>query len=259
MIDFIIYDDDVDIKSVYYKIIHKYMLNKTFDYRIITFNEYNVKIKDIIYSKENRCKVYLLDIEVPIVSGIDLAHEIRNSGDWKSQIIFLTAYKNKGKKYINLTNRLLSLDFIFKNNMYKDLSLCLDIILKIFSTNKVLSFRYNGEIIKVFYKNIYYIEKNLYNNDSTIVTKDSKYTIRSSINSLIERLGNDNRFFKSHRSCIINLDNVIGYDISNNIILFEDDCVNLIARSKKKELRELLNNDDTYNNIYRKTKPKIIK
>ena len=145
MIDFIIYDDDLEIINVYYDIIHKYMVKKDIDYRITAFSEYNNNLKKIIHDKGMGYKVYLLDVEVPNVSGIDLAREIRNSDDWKSQIIILTAYKNKEMKYINLTSRILTLDFILKNNIRKNLYLCLGTILKIFSTNKILSFRYNGE------------------------------------------------------------------------------------------------------------------
>lgn len=50
----------------------------------------------------------------------------------------------------------------------------------------------------------------------------------------------DPRFMKVHRSCIINLLNVKSYDITNNKIKFENKETDLIARDKKKELKEKL-------------------
>ena len=240
MITFIVYEDNDIMSKNYVRIIKKFMFNKHINYKVLIFNKFDSSMIDLIKNNTDSRKVYLLDIEVPKMDGIDLAREIRNSGDWNSQIMIITA--DDKKDYFLLTNRLMLLNFILKSDLEKELLLSLDTVYKIFFNDGVLSFKYNGEIFNILYNDIYYIEKNINDNSSTVVTKDSKYTIRNSINALLKELGDDNRFFKSHRSCIINMNNVLGYDINNNIIKFSNREINLVARNKKKEFkRKLLN------------------
>ncbi len=240
MIKFIIYEDDLNNLDNYINIINKYMLNKNITYKILVFNKFEKNLYDILKNTNNEKRIYLLDIEVPGMSGIDLAREIRNNGDWQSQIIIITGYNIRN--YYLLTNRILVLTFILKNKLKTELNLSLDTIWKIFFTERVLSFRYNGEIFNIFYNDINYIEKNLYDNSATIFTKNDIYVIRSSINMLMKKLEIDKRFFKSHRSCIINLDNVCCYDINRNVVKFKNNEINLVSRNKKKELEILLLN-----------------
>lgn len=238
MIKYIIYEDNGRMASKYIKMINKFMLKKNINYKILVFSNYNKEIENIIRNKSKEKLVYLLDVEVPGLSGVDLAREIRNNGDWQSQLIIITGYE--GKKYFLLTNRLLLLTFILKSNINKELMLALDDILKIFYNDSILTFKYNGEIFNIFYNDIYYIEKSLHNNVATIYTKDEKYVIRSSINNLMKTLEEDTRFFKTHRSCIVNLNNVCGYNTDSNVIKFKNKEINLVSRNRKKEFIRLL-------------------
>ena len=179
------------------------------------------------------------------MSGLELARKIRNNGDWTSQIIVITTYVEY--KNLGFTNRLLMLDFISKfSNINENLKLSLKVALNILNRQSALSFKYNSEIFQILYNDIYYIEKNLNNNDSTIVTKNNTYTIKCSINKLMETLSNDPRFFKSHRSCIINLNNVISFDIDSNIIKFKNKEINLVSRDKKKKLKDKIMNNNVF-------------
>ncbi len=238
MINFILYEDNTDNTRDYISIINKFMLNKNMNYKIHSFDKYTNRIISLINKSIDGRNVFILDVEVPGMNGIDLARLIRSYGDWYSQIIIVTAYDKK--KYYSLTSRLLMLDFINKKNLTTELFLCLDVAWKIFFKDKKLSYKYNGEIINIFYNDIYYIEKNIHNNISTIVTGNNEYIIRSSINNIMKVFNSDSRFFKTHRSCIINLDNVCKYDIKNNIVCFRNKSTNLVARDKKKTLKSLL-------------------
>ena len=59
-------------------------------------------------------------------------------------------------------------------------------------------------------------------------------------NKLMKLFDKDYRFFKTHRSCIVNLDNIVSFDISNNIIRFKDKEINLVSRSNKRILKDKL-------------------
>ena len=238
MIKYIIYEDNKKMANKYIRIINRYMLKRNINYKIIVFDKYNDDMENLIINRNKEKLVYLLDVEVPGLSGIDLAREIRNNGDWQSQLIIITGYEEK--KYYLLTNRLLLLTFILKGNLNKELILAFDDILKIFYNDSIFTFKYNSEIFNIFYDDIYYIEKSLHNNVATIYTKEEKYVIRSSINSLMKSLGKDTRFFKSHRSCIVNLNNICSYNIDSNVIKFKNKEINLVSRNRKKEFIKLL-------------------
>ena len=72
------------------------------------YNDYNKNFDDIIKSKIP-FKIYLLDIETPSGSGIDIARKIR-SKDVDSVIIFLTVHEELGSTI--LKNDLMFLSFI---------------------------------------------------------------------------------------------------------------------------------------------------
>ena len=51
----------------------------------------------------------------------------------------------------------------------------------------------------------------------------------------------DNRFFRSHQSAIVNLDNVERIDFENNVIIFNNDFTcSLLSRSAKKILKKMI-------------------
>lgn len=240
MFNFIIYEDDKAMKNIYVDIIHKFMGNKNSNYNLYYFSRYSEEMEDKVFNKISGKKIYLLDVEVPGMSGFELAKEIRDSGDWFNQIIIITGYDRYS--YLGVTSRILMLDFISKANIETELVRSLNIAINILNMHASLSFKQNSEIIQVLYNDICYIEKNLNDNSATIFTKNNKYTIRCSINNLMKILGDDPRFFKCHRSCIVNLNNIKVFDIDKNIIKFKNGETNLVARDKKRELKDRLMN-----------------
>ena len=76
MLNFIIYEDknkDIELIS---NTINKLPLLKDVDYRIHRFNEYSEKLEQFIKNKEGR-NIYILDIEVGEVSGLEIGSMIR--------------------------------------------------------------------------------------------------------------------------------------------------------------------------------------
>lgn len=239
MINFIIYEDDESLRSTYKNIIRNFMRNLNYD--IYDFSKFNKEVYDKIKNIMGK-KIFLLDAEVTGVSGLEIAKNIRNSGDWDSQIIVIT----ECERYLELsfTTRLLRFDFISKfSDIKRELYFSLNTAYNILNNRDTLVFKCGGEIFQLLYNDIYYIEKNLCDNDSTIFTRGDSYVIKSSINKIMEKIGDDPRFFKCHRSCIVNLNNICSFDMNNNVIRFRDAEVNLISRDKRKELKDKLLSD----------------
>lgn len=234
--NFVIYEDSSKFVEKYKEVIFNTMCNYNIAYETVVVNKYDKNILNNVTGS----KIYILDIEVPRKNGIDVAREIRNNGDWSSPIIIVTSHEEY--KVVGYTAKILMLDFISKDDdLSKLLKDAIEIGLKINGKENVLTISSKSEVVQVPYNDILYIEKNLNDNDSIVVTKNDKYLIRKSIVSIMEELNDD--FFKSHRSCIINLNNVKRVNFDENIIYFNDNnSIDLLSRSNKKTLRKLLEN-----------------
>lgn len=241
MINFIIYEDEEKMCNIYKEVINKFFGYSNQSYKIIqlsSYSEYKANKIDKIDGK----KVFLLDIDVPGKTGLDLAREIRESQDWQSQIIVITADENLKEK--SLSSKMLVLDFISKkDNIKSKLRETIIIAFNILDSTKAIKIKQKGEIHQITCESILYIEKNLNDNYITIVTKNNKITFKCSINHAANYLNGDPRFMKTHRSCIVNLLNIETYDYTSNIIKFNNKVsIDYISREKKKELKERLLN-----------------
>lgn len=239
MLTFIIYEDNLEMRNSYIKIIHQFMGNRNDNYKIEEFASYDKcllkKIENIVGNR-----IFIFDIEVPGKSGIDLARDIRNSGDWKSPIIIVTVHSElRNESYRSKT---LLLDFISKySNFEEELKEALTCAIKITTADLSISFQQDGEIYKVPYSDILYIEKIPNQNYCNIVTKSNKYSFKQSIQELKRKLEKDSRFIQTHRSCIINIHNLTKIILSENLMIFKGGKESyLISREYKKNLKDFL-------------------
>lgn len=236
MINFIICEDNNHVREFNEKIIAKAAMPYDFNYEVYSFDKYNIKLKNLINTPSD-IKVYLLDLELPNKSGVDIAHEIRRV-DWDSIIIILTSHDELELKL--LKEKLLIFDFISKFDDYeKRLSETINMIIKKVDTKKIISFKSNKELHYVKLDNILYINKDNDTDKTRIVTIDNEYLIRESLSSMIKRL--DSRFFQTHRACYVNLNKIKTVDFKNSIICFTNDqSTDYLSRNYKRELRKVL-------------------
>lgn len=236
--NFIIYEDEKEYVGRYKNVIHKILASTTLNYKVSEINEYNQANEEKIQKIEGN-KVYILDIEVPGKNGLELARKIRMSGDWISPIIIVTSHDEF--KTVGYTGKILMLDFILKNNeLEKFLHESLQVALEINMANKSLSYTNKGELYHIPYQDILYIEKSLNDNTCNVVTKNSIYSVKKTIIELEKKLSDDINFVKTHRSCIVNLRNIIHVDFENNIIAFYNKKIDLMSRNHKRKLKERL-------------------
>ena len=116
MINFVVCEDNKIILQKNMDIINKTMFKNNNDYRIYPFTEDNNALQEII-KKNLENKIYILDIELENVSGIDIAREIRKN-DKESIIIISTTYV----EYLphTIKSKLLLFDFISKFENYEE-------------------------------------------------------------------------------------------------------------------------------------------
>lgn len=235
MINFIIYEDEKKFREKYISIILKIIGSMKVAYRIIEIDKYEKNTLSKIQNLVGK-KIFILDIEVPGKSGLDLAREIRKSGDWKSTMIIVTTHEQL--KNAVFTSKMLMLDFISKfYNCEESLRETLLLTLDIIESNTSLNFQYNGELYQIPYDDILFIEKNVEDMYSTVVTREDRIKIKRMIGAIEEELSKDSRFFRTHRSCIVNIDNITSIELRACIMYFGDIETPLLSRDKKKELK----------------------
>ncbi len=240
MLNFIIYEDHKKMRDLYEKVVHKFIGSKKDVYNIIPISEFDETTQDQLGSLEGR-KIYILDIQVPGKSGFDFAREIRKSGDWKSQIIIVSAFEHF--RYDIFMSKILTLDFISKNeDIAQRLKETLNIAYDICTSHRAFSFKFNGIVFRLPYRDILYFEKDLNDNHTSVVTKQGTYKVKKSIAQIERLVQNDVRFLKTHQSCIINLQNVESINLTDHTISFGEKQTNLLSREHKKELQEKLIN-----------------
>ena len=235
MINFIICEDDNSLRKNNKNEIMKFMMNYDIDYKVHEFTGYTKKFEEYAKS-DNGFNIYLLDIITNEGSGIDAARMIREKyDDWVSVIIIITSHQEY--KYEALSSRLYLLDFINKlDRSDKKLRDDLSIAMKNYDKRyKTLSYEYNHTYYRIELRQIICIEKEPDSKRCIIKTKSGEEIIPGTLNSVYEKL--DSRFFKTHKSLIVNLDEIKRYEIRKNKLTFKNgEHTHLISRDKKKEL-----------------------
>ena len=156
MLRFVICEDNKNHLDRFCTIINKVMMPYNFEYKISKFTHYDEKVEEIINNK-NEIKVYLLDIELPVVSGLEVASKIREN-DLESVIIFITAH-NEFRDDI-FYSRLVDTDYIPKDSLWTDrFEDSIKYVIENLERSKMLSFEYNHNSYRIPYKNINYIKR----------------------------------------------------------------------------------------------------
>lgn len=238
MIKFVIYDDEKMFRDRTKNVINKVMLKNDTDYEIVEYEKYNKNFLNTI--NDNSSKIYIMDIEVPNnPSGIDVARKIRKD-DWNSIIILVTSHVDMG--YDALKAQIMLLDFISKyNECENNLKTTIKKAISKINEKKVLVFEINYITYKVYTDDIIYILKDSVDRKCIIKTEYNEICVNETINDLKNML--DDRFFMTHRSCLINTDKVDKIDWKNCVIYFKNnEKIDYLSRDKKKGLKEYVKN-----------------
>jgi len=243
MINCIIYEDNEKMQNLYESIIQNFYNQKK---QSVIFHKYKKYTKNLEkkLSEIKGTKIYILDIEVPNKSGLDLAREIRNNGDWNSPLIIISGYEHL--KNTSFTSKMLMLDFISKKeNIEERLVETLELTNVIVDNNESYIFQYNGELYNIDYKDILYFKKDLNDNFTTLYTNKDIYKIKENIIEINQNLNNNKNFIKINRSCIVNINNIRHFNVTENTIYFDETKIILSSKEGREFLIEKLKKEQT--------------
>lgn len=194
-------------------------------------------IEAIKFIADNDVDLVFLDIEMPMLNGVDLVESLKS----KPNIIFTTAFPNYAVEGFNLD----AIDYLLKPISYKRFLKAISKISQ--SNNKENSFTPSYQISSFNNENKYIFVKSDYENIKVNVTEikyieglkdylrinlsNGKFVLTlSNFNNILEKIDNPN-FIRIHNSYIINLDFV--KSIQKNRVLIDDKRIPISETYKK--------------------------
>ncbi len=238
MINFIICEDDKNMVAKVIDIINTYMSEKEYSFSIGFVNDSAKGVMDYVKQNRDKKNVYILDIDLQDTqNGMQLAKEIRKY-DYNGEIIFLTSHVTMVMYVFKL--RLKALDFIDKQEDIKQRLIGnFEVII-----NNFLNSREQSCIIVKCGTRVYTLKLDEIINIQT--TSINGKLRASTIDGQIEFYGHlkdienelDERFYRSHRGCIINKEYIkmINKEKYNLYILMTNGEKSLLSKNYLKGL-----------------------
>ncbi len=199
MIKIAIVDDSETTLREVERLTKNYMETASCSFQIKSYSKPLALLSSVIDG--DRFDLYVLDVEMPGSTGIEVAEVIRKFQSMAA-IIFLTSYL----EYATKGYTVYALRYILKSKMVEELPEALEVSLKTLAEadNSCLMVSHYSNVTRVLYKDIIYVRKN-YRNLQIITTEQGSLSDNRGIKQIFEIL-NDPRFTFTDRSCFINLD-----------------------------------------------------
>lgn len=174
------------------------------------------------YEEDKQWDIFLLDVEMEGISGIDLARRIRQD-NLRAEMIFVTSHF----EFVSEGYEVDALHYLTKPVPEDKLMQVLDKAgERLAAKPPSLVITCGGETVKLYEKDILYVES--FRHYISIHTLDREYTIKENISAFEERLKGG--FFRTHRSCLVNLKYVIR--ISRALVTLEGGANLPLARGR---------------------------
>lgn len=190
-------DDEACLKDIFDRL-NSYIEKNNIDAYIKKFHSGSDLIDAL---NRERFDIVFLDIYMEVIDGIQTALKIRET-DSTCKIIFLTS----SESHAVLSYEVKVNDYLLKpvndEKLYKTVKIAIESIER--STGKYLVVKTNNGLKKLFFKDILYVESNARVLSVYDARKD-KINLYKKLNDFEKEL-NDLRFFRCHKSFLVNLD-----------------------------------------------------
>lgn len=238
MIRFVIISSKEEDIRGYKNIINKEMIKYDLVYEYYVFNSNDKSLKDYC-DINNSTSVFIVEDNASIDS-LEVVYTIREECKMYASFIIIIDKNNK-VDYIKLKSKYSFLIDIINEKDKIEEGLVFDlkyIISVVFNRKKVLTFCQEGQIYKIPFADILFIEKETNSKKCIIHCKESIYKTSRSLTEISSML--DDNFIKTHQSAIVNKSNIKNIVYCENKIIFSNNSsCDLISRSNKKLLKDL--------------------
>lgn len=225
-------EDNKKEREIIKQAVEKTIFINNLDFGIgeITENPYEI-IEKINTSKKER-GIYFLDVDLKsTINGVQLGAEIRKY-DPNGFIIFITSHGELS--YLTFTYKIEALDYIIKDDLQiaNRVSECLLYIerklkLEEGEVSKVFTVKVGEKNISIDFDNILFFETTETLHRIKIHCKNRKLVFYGTMKEVIAKL--DNRFYRCHRSFIVNKDYIKEIDKKKMIITLKNEQSILVS------------------------------
>ncbi len=212
MIRIAIIDDEIKFSNQMMEITRQYFEPREIEYEAVIYRLPQELIWDI--DEGQYFDIYLIDIEMPAVNGMELAHAIRQKYD-EPFIIFVTShleYSIRGYEYN-------AWRYIIKNKMWETLPHAFDCLQVKMAEKmqKLYVIEMHSKVSKVAYNDIYFLHKD--GKYTNFHIKQGMLRERKPIGKVYEEL-NDKIFQFADRAYVVNLRHVMMF--GNHVLTMRD-------------------------------------
>lgn len=191
-------EDEKDQRELIKDYLTKILDEINLSYEIITFISGEVLFEN--YPKD--VDIFVLDILMDKINGMDIARKIRKIDDKNVEIIFTTSLVD----YIQEGYEVRAYRYLLKPLKYEDLKKHItSCINEISNKNKYILVDNKSDALKIKVNEITYIE--IKNRDLTIYTTRENYQIKSTMDKIEKSLESHN-FYRCHKSFLVNMEYV---------------------------------------------------
>lgn len=226
-------DDNIEYLELLEKRIQEYSIQNHIEIKIDCFSD-SSHLDDLVDEKR-MYDAYILDIEMPYVSGIDLAEQIRALSE-DVQIIFLTAYESYALKACNIH----VLSYLLKENLDQELPDALKRLfdkLKKQDEHRMYRISNQRKYVRFNHRDIIFIRKEQKNAVFVLEGKKEEQE-RITLQELHKNL-NDPELYLAERSLIININHI--KRIAESCIYMTDGYELTIGKNNLADLKQYLN------------------
>lgn len=231
MIKIAICEDEKVHQELITKNLQKLFNELSLDYEVYLFNSG----EQLLENYPEDIDIFLLDIQMNELSGMDIARKIREIDKNTVEIIFTTSlieYVQEGYEVRAYRYLLKPIEF---KDIKKHITACIEEIHMKKDKYLVISNKYDNYKIKI--DTILYIE--VQNKDITIHTLDSDYKVKMSMNKIEKEL-KEYSFFRCHKSFLININFV--ENVKQYIAILENGQEVPVSRYKFKQFKTVFLN-----------------
>lgn len=194
--------------------------------------------------KEKETGVFFLDIDLNHqMNGMELAEKIRKYQP-RCMIIFVTTHSEMA--YMTFVYKTEAMDFILKDS-YEDLKCricqCLIRAEKVFTNpedteRKVYQAKAGSKVTEIPYDDIIFFKTDSNRKKVVLYAKNRLMDLSGNLKDIEKNL--DKRFYRCHRSCLVNKDYVAGIDEENSVVIMKDGAKCPVSVRRGKGLRKSL-------------------
>ncbi|MBO3444218.1 LytTR family DNA-binding domain-containing protein [Clostridium sp. CCUG 7971] len=221
-------EDELSQQKLIKGYIEKIFESRNEEYELLIYSNGESLIKD--YPKN--VDIFLLDIQLEEIDGMDLARKIRTMYDKNVEIIFTTSLIDYVQEGYEVRAYRYLLKPIKLDDLERHLISCFNEIER--NKGKELILSSKTEIFKINTADIYYIE--VLKREITIHTKTSEHSINMTMDGIESKI-NQKNFYRCHKSYLVNLDYV--ENVKQYIAIMENKEEVPVSRYRFKEFKNV--------------------